>query len=205
MSIGTRPFKVAYHHPTERQARSSSGDRREWYTEGRSALCVIEMAENLVKVRFNLDPNAWHGHGSETLWAAPAPEKEWSIFRIMNSPFFTMGIGHLDFVTATPSEIDGIFDFDRVEKRGGHSTFMMLVAPTEKRFGAYWKLVEKVDCSYERMQIKLSIGHRLLFSVDVPPSADLDEVVELLERGKNDDVWIFQAGHEFREERKLGM
>jgi hypothetical protein len=163
------------------------------------------MAENLVKVRFNLDPGDWHGHGSETLWAAPAPESEWKSFQIMNAPFFTMGIGHLDIVTAAFSETDGIFDFGRVTKRGGHSTFMLLVVPAENRFEAYWKLLEKMDCSYERMTIKLSIGQRLLFSVDVDPSADLDEVIEMLERGKNDDVWIFQVGHKFDEERALRM
>jgi Domain of unknown function (DUF4265) len=163
------------------------------------------MAKNLVKVRFNLDPSDWHGHGSETLWAAPAPESVWKSFRIMNTPFFTMGIGHLDIVAAAASETDGIFDFDRVEKRGGHSTFMLLVAPTEKRFEAYWKPVEKMDCSYERMKTELSIGRRLLFSVDVAPTADLDEVIEMLERGKNDDVWMFQVGHKFEDEKALRM
>jgi hypothetical protein len=163
------------------------------------------IVDNLVKVRFNLDPRDWHGHGSETLWAAPAPETEWRRFQIMNSPFFTTGISHLDFVAAAASETDRIFDFDRVETRGGHSAFMMLVAPAEKRFEAYWKFVEKMGCSYERMKIELSIGQRLLFSVDVPPSADLNEVIELLERGKYDDVWIFQVGYKFEDEKTHRM
>jgi hypothetical protein len=157
------------------------------------------MAENLVKVRFNLDPRDWHGHGSETLWAAPALESGWRRFQIMSTPFFTMGIGHLDLVTAAASEADEIFDFDSIAKRGGHSAFMLLVVPTEKRFEAYWKLVEKMGCSYESMKIELSIGQRLLFSVDVPPSADLEEVVEMLERGSNDGIWVFQVGYKFED------
>jgi hypothetical protein len=161
------------------------------------------MVENLVKVRFNLDPRDWHGHGSETLWAAPAPESEWRSFQIMNTPFFTMGIGHLDFVTAAASETDGIFDFDKVAKRGGHSAFMLLVVPTEERFESYWKLVEKMGCSFERMKIELSIGERLLFSVDVPPWADLEEAVEMLERGNNDGIWIFQVGYKFEDQEAL--
>ena len=36
---------------------------------------------------------------------------------------------------------------------------------------------------------------RPLFSVDVPPSADIYAVYEMLERGENDNVWIFQEGY----------
>jgi hypothetical protein len=58
------------------------------------------MAEVLVKVRFDLDTGDWHGHGSETLWAAPVPGTEWKEFQILNSPFLTTGISYLDIVTA---------------------------------------------------------------------------------------------------------
>jgi hypothetical protein len=90
-----------------------------------------------------------------------------------------------------------IFDFNGIEKRGGHSTFMVLVAPTEKRFDDYWYLLERMGCSYESGTIKLSIGERRMFSVDVPPAADLDEVCQMLERGANDGIWIFQVGDRF--------
>jgi hypothetical protein len=153
------------------------------------------MSANLVKVRFNLDSSDWHGHGGETLWAAPVPETQ--CFQLLNSPFFTRGINHLDTVNATASE-SNVFDFNGIEKRGGHSTFMVLVVPAEKRFDAYWNLLERLECSYESAILKLSVGERRLFSVDVPRAADLDEVCKMLEKGSNDGVWIFQIGDKFK-------
>jgi hypothetical protein len=55
----------------------------------------------LAKVRFDLDADDWHGHGSETLWASPLERTEWRTFRIENSPFFTQGISYQDIVSAT--------------------------------------------------------------------------------------------------------
>jgi Domain of unknown function (DUF4265) len=152
------------------------------------------MPESLVKVRFHLDSGDWHGCASEGLWAEPVPETE--CFKILNSPFFTRGINYLDIVSAGSSGPNA-FDFKRVERRGGHSTFMILVVPTEKRFDAYWNFLEKIGCSFESTTIELSAGARLLYSVDVPAAADLDEVGQILERGDTDGVWIFQAGSIF--------
>lgn len=41
------------------------------------------------------------------------------------------------------------------------------------------------------MEIDLSIGKRLLYSVDVLPTTDLNEVREILERGEAEGVWMF--------------
>jgi hypothetical protein len=46
-----------------------------------------------------------------------------------------------------------------------------------------------------RATLDLGVGRRRLLSVDVPPSADLDEVCDLLERGAHDKVWMFQEGY----------
>jgi hypothetical protein len=153
------------------------------------------MTVNLVKIRFNLDSSDGHGHCSETLWAAPIPET--ACFQILNSPFFARGINHRDTVNATASE-SNVFDFEGIEKRGGHSTFMVLVVPTEKRFDVYWGILERMGCSYESATLEMSMGERRLFSVDVPPAADLDDVCETLERGRNDGIWIFQVGSKFK-------
>jgi hypothetical protein len=152
------------------------------------------MAERLVKVRFYLDSGDWHGSGSEGLWAAPVPETE--CFQLLNSPFFAMGVNYLDIVSAGNSG-PNVFDFKRVEKRSGHSTFMILVVPTEKRLDAYWNFLERMGCSFESSTIQLSIGERLLYSVDVPAAVDWDEVNQMLERGDSDGVWTFQVGSKF--------
>src|SRR5260370_38432295 len=103
--------------------------------------------------------------------------------------------------TAKASAFDGDFvlDFKGVVERGGHSTYMLLVKATEPRFGSYWNMLKKSGCSYESANLKLSMGQRSLFSVDVPPSADIHEIYEMLERGKSDGVWIFQEGYAYRD------
>jgi Domain of unknown function (DUF4265) len=153
------------------------------------------MSEQLVKVHFDLDSSDWHGHGGESLWAAPIAGTEWKHFRLMNSPFFARGVSFEDIVKAKAYEGNLVFEFEAVVERGGHSTYMLIMEAGEPRVAAYWNLLEKMGCSYESSHIDLSIGRRPLFSVDVPPSADIYEVYEMLERGTNDKVWMFQEGY----------
>jgi hypothetical protein len=161
------------------------------------------MTGKLIKVRFELDHTDWHGHASETLWASPIVESEWRHFRIMNSPFFTTGISYRDIVKASAFDNDFRLDFKEVVQRGGHSTYMILFEATEARVTSYWSMLEKSGCSYESMRIKLSIGRRLLYSVDVPPSADIHQIYEMLERGEKDGVWVFQEGYAYLDKVKL--
>jgi hypothetical protein len=161
------------------------------------------MTEKLIKVSFELDPSDWHGHGSETLWASPIVESEWRHFRIMNSPFFARGISYRDIVKASAFDNDFILDFKEVVERGGHSTYMLLFEATEPRFSSYWNMLEKSGCSYESTRIELSIGQRSLFSVDVPPSADIYEIYEILQRGERDSVLMFQEGYAYLDNAKL--
>jgi Domain of unknown function (DUF4265) len=118
----------------------------------------------------------------------------------MNSPFFAMGVSYLDAVDVTPLEDSHhVFNFECINKRGGHSTFMILVEDAEPRFDAYWARLKTLGCSYEGAHIKLSIGRRHLLSVDVPPSANLDEVYNILANGDRDNVWQFQEGYRYSE------
>jgi uncharacterized protein DUF4265 len=153
------------------------------------------MSERLVKIRFDLDSSDWHGHGGEFLWAAPLVGTDLQNFRLMNSPFFSRGISYQDVVKAAAAERDFVFDFEEVIQRGGHSTYMLIMEAGKPRVDAYWNMLEKMGCSYESSQVDLSIGRRPLYSVDVPPSADIYEVYEMLERGANDKVWMFQEGY----------
>ena len=161
------------------------------------------MTEKLIKVSFELDQSDWHGHGSETLWASPIVETERRTFRIMNSPFFAKGISYRDIVKASAPDNNFILDFKEVVERGGHSTYMLLFKVTEARVDSYWNMLKKSGCSYESMHIKLSIGERLLFSVDVPPSADIYEIYEIIQRGESDSVWMFQEGYACLNNAKL--
>src|ERR1700686_2362503 len=81
--------------------------------------------------------------------------------------FFARGISYRDIVKASALDNDFILDFKEVVERGGHSTYMLLFRPAETRVGSYWNMLERSGCSYESTSIKLSIGQRSLFSVDV--------------------------------------
>ncbi|MCA6111923.1 DUF4265 domain-containing protein [Bradyrhizobium cenepequi] len=150
------------------------------------------MSDQLVKVRFKLDAEDWHGHGGEKLWAA---KLDTGLLEIKNTPFFKQGISYCDVVKASPSDDPMQFDFESVVERGHHSTYMILIDPTESRRGQYWKRLENAGCTCESGQIKLSIGERLIFAVDVSPTADLNEVNNVLRSGHEDGVWIYQVGY----------
>jgi Domain of unknown function (DUF4265) len=110
---------------------------------------------------------------------------------------FCKGVSHLDVVSATPKESNLVFDFKEVVQRGEHSTYMIIVPELGTRERAYWTLLETIGCSYESAEIDLGIGRRLLLSVDLPPSTDISEAYEILERGESDRVWMFQEGFAF--------
>ena len=152
------------------------------------------MTKSFVKIRFQLDTSDWHGHGSETLWAETVAKTKGDILRIANSPHFTTGINHCDVVRAKAGGNGLLFDFLDVVERGGHSTYMILAIPEDLRLVSYWTPLQDRGCSYESMTINLSEGRRLLYSVDVPPDANIYEVYGLLEQGESDGVWKFQEG-----------
>jgi hypothetical protein len=153
------------------------------------------MIERLVKIRFELDLSDWHAHGSETLWAEPIAENERRVLQIRNSPFFAKGINNLDVVRATFTENSIVGDFIEIIERGGHSTYMLLIQPAETAVLPYWNALERLGCSYESMYIDLSTGRRLLYSVDVPPTTDMHEAYEILEKGQSQGAWMFQEGY----------
>ena len=140
----------------------------------------------LVKVRFNLEPEAWHGHVSETVWAEPVAVGR---YRVRNTPFFAHGVSAEDVVSAQSNPEEPTLLFDGVSQRGGHSTYRVFsnFGLDDVRFRNAWKPLEERGCSYE------STGK--LLAVDVPPSADIHAVYDLLEKGESDGVWGFEEGH----------
>ncbi len=74
---------------------------------------------------------------------------------------------------------------------------MLLVEVEDANYRLYWNMLEQKGCTYESTHIDLSIGRRLLLSVDVPPSADLGEVYRTLERGEAEGIWEFQEGYAY--------
>ena len=151
----------------------------------------------LVIVTFNLDPDDWHGRPREGLWAEPLRTGKWgTVYQLRNSPFFARGISHLDVVRAEPRVGDPPeLAFVGVVDRAGHSTYMILVPPDSPDFTTYLGRLEKLGCSYESKSLSVGPGLRTLYSIDVPPSSDINAVYAILEQGEQDKVWIFQEGH----------
>jgi hypothetical protein len=154
------------------------------------------MTGDLIIVTFNLDHEDWHGRPSEGLWAEPiAGATPGSALRWRNSPFFVRDVSFQDIVRAVRRGDDGRLEFAGVVDRGGHSTFMLLVPPTLADFAAYWGKLQELGCTYESKKLRVSLGDRVLYSVDVPPTADIDAVRSTLEDGERKNVWMFQEGH----------
>jgi len=153
------------------------------------------MALPLIKVRFELDANDWHSATAERLWAEPLAGVEQPVFRLQNSPFYALGIAYLDIVEAIPDEDPQTYAFKAVVERSGHSTYMLLLKEHDSLGASYWERLASVGCSYESTRMASAIGPRLLYSVDVPATTNLQEVYLILKQGEGDGAWLFQEGY----------
>ena len=150
----------------------------------------------MVRVIVELDSGDWHGHASERLWAEPVEGSDVSTaFRLVNSPFFARGMSYRDIVIASPTASDGGLVVERVLEHGGHSTYMILADPNSQRFEEYWNELAALGCTYEGTGTEMTFGGRALYSVDVPPEADVYAAYSILERTEMNGVWGFQEGH----------
>ncbi len=151
--------------------------------------------DNLVKILFELDEN-WHGSTTETLWAQKTKEGQ---YRLDNTPFYVKGVSYGDIVTA--EEKEGHLKFSSVAKRGGHSTYRLIVdhakiSPIE--FKKHWEKFSKMACTFEGGPEFQSEDKKLkVYAVDIHPEANLDKVYEQLQIGEDAGVWEFEEGHCF--------
>ena len=87
----------------------------------------------LVKVTFRLEPGAWHGSATESVWAEPVGPGQ---YRLCNVPFYAFDVSYGDLVGAV--EEAGRLVFASVVRRGGHSTYRLLVnEPRRDQFELY--------------------------------------------------------------------
>jgi hypothetical protein len=139
----------------------------------------------LVKVVFRLESGAWHGSGTETLWAERVGERR---FRLRNVPFFVFGVGVDDVISAR--EAGDVLEFESVSIHAGHSTYRIIAGATigPEQMNLRWQELEALGCTYEQ-------GPGRLRAVDVPPQADIHKVYVLLEAGEREGIWDFEEGH----------
>lgn len=146
--------------------------------------------ERTVKVVFNLDPDSWHAHSSESLWAQATGD---GTYRLENVPFFVKGVSYHDVVRAARNE-NGELGFLDVQSRGGYSTCRVVItsADHDRRDSATKALaaLEDLGCELERAEM----GEALIFAVSIPPQCSIDAVFDVLEAGERDDMWKWETG-----------
>ena len=147
----------------------------------------------LKKILFELSED-WHGSGAETLWAEEIEGKQ---FRLDNTPFYVKNVSCGDVVTAT--EKNGFLVLKEVVKRGGHSTYRIIIdhskTPFEK-FKECWGRFSQFGCTYEGgPEFKSNDCVLKLYAIDLHPEANIDEVYAELEKGESNGLWEFEEGH----------
>jgi hypothetical protein len=141
-----------------------------------------EIGPGLVKVVFEIEEKS--PGDREILWASPLGVD----YILLNVPLLIFGVSYRDIVSARRDQ-DGILTFVRVERRGGHSTYrLMLTKSSEGRFAAFWSPLERMGCRFE------AVTPRFL-AVDIPPRADIYAAYGLMEAGMTHGVWTFEEGH----------
>src|SRR5439155_21291140 len=120
------------------------------------------MSKALVQIGFPIPPD--EGGGVESLWAVPLDEP--FEFRLVNTPLLVPEIGNEDVVRARVSE--GLLLFDRVVRRGGHSTYRVALRPDAPpaRVSELMGRLEQSKSGVEGMSPRF-------FAVDVPPETDI--------------------------------
>jgi hypothetical protein len=153
------------------------------------------MNENYMKVRFELDPEDWHGSSAETLWAETIWLGTKKALRLMNSPFYARGVSYLDVVDVILAPDRLGLDYAGTLEKSGHSTIWLLV-PDDllAGFKKYWPSLGRLGCTYEGSSENTVDGKQTLYSVDVPAETDIDAVLSIVEEVQDRNVWIFQIG-----------
>lgn len=78
---------------------------------------------------------------------------------------------------------------------GGHSTYRLIVQPGCPEFNVHWKKLENLGCTHESATLRLGIGKRILYSIDIPKYSDIYAVYSLIEEGQRKNIWMFEEGH----------
>lgn len=111
-----------------------------------------------------------------------------NLYCLDNSPFYAYGVSFGDIVYA--SSVDGAVMYERTETRRGHSTYRVRLPAGRGHdaFLARWDDFQKLECTFEGSAANPS----RIYSIDVPPQADVYAVYALLEAGEADGVWNFE-------------
>lgn len=113
-------------------------------------------------------------------------------YMVDNSPFHAYGVSYMDIVSADLDK-DGRLIFRNVVRRGGHSTYRIRMpeGKDHQTFLELWPKLQELGCSFEGS----SLGCRRLYSVDLPPETNVDEVYDYLQMHEDRGDWEFEEAH----------
>lgn len=133
-----------------------------------------------VMFRLSKDEDGYPPDDWETLWACEVGR---DLYSIDNVPFFARNISWGDVVSAV-REGDELH-FREVVQPSSHSVLRVIVFDPTKVDEVHEKLNE-MKCDTEQSHLPS------LLSVDVPPTVDLEEVLDFLREGEADDRWTYE-------------
>lgn len=109
-----------------------------------------------------------------------------SVLRLDNIPLLVFGVSRGDEVRVSG---DGEpWHFDAVLRRGGHSTYRVMLNDDDPAGRTGLRDLASMGCGTEALTPRF-------VAVDVPPHVDVAVVYSLLERGMDAGVWTFEEGH----------
>jgi hypothetical protein len=142
---------------------------------------------NPLKIRITLPLSDWHDYSAETLWATPIGDNE---YVLDNSPLFANELSYKDTIYAVTENDNDFPEFKCVTKRGGHSTYRIILESTTtlEKYSDYIKPLNDIGCTFEGFKERQ-------YALDIPPETDINKAFELLQIGEKDKVWFFESSH----------
>lgn len=144
-----------------------------------------------IKVRLSLEPDSWHGHGSEGVWSRLIqPINDKALVEVDNIPFFSKSVSLHDKITVAFNQENGVF-LDSIIERSGHSTYRVFLDHQNSEASLMLDTLKVMGCDWEKATLRG--GER--YALDIPPSVDIYEVYEILETGQREGLWFFEEGY----------
>jgi hypothetical protein len=134
------------------------------------------------KVMFRLqkDEDGYPPDDWESLWAY---EVEPGLYSIDNVPFFARGVSWGDVVAV--ERHDDELHFKEVVHPSDH-TVLRVIVYDQTRVGELHDKLKEMSCDTEQSHLPS------LLTVDVPPTADLNKILEYLSDGEDEGRWTYE-------------
>jgi len=108
--------------------------------------------------------------------------------QVENIPFYSRAVSFGDIVLVDFNS--GVPMLESVIERSGHSTCRLFAEEPGIEVSRAIEQLKAMGCGWE----SATINGGKLYAIDVPPEVDLDDVHELLGKGQEQGLWLFETG-----------